>query len=73
MDSKILTATTVFWCHDIGSCNSNEWSINFYNHTTNAIAHLSDATATNNMTHTMIEPRDMSIMRGEKTSAVQLT
>jgi len=39
----------------------------------NAIAHLSDATATNNMTHTMIEPRDMSIMRGEKTSAVQLT
>jgi hypothetical protein len=67
MDSKMLTATTFFWCRDIGSSNCNEWSINFYNHTQNAIAHLSDATTTNNMTHTMIEPRDMSIiMRGEK-------
>ena len=40
----------------------------------NASAQMSDATATNNVTHTMIEPRDMTIiMNGEKvTSSINL-
>jgi hypothetical protein len=40
----------------------------------NASTQMSDATATNNMTHTMIEPRDMTIiMRGENvTSSINL-